>query len=69
METVMLHITGMACGSCANTVASALKALDGVSEVQVSHVEGKAEIRFDPGRVQPEQMKAAVEGAGYQVVA
>ncbi len=69
MENVTLHITGMACGGCANTVASALKALDGVTEVQVSLVEAKAEIRFDPARVQLEQMKVAVEGAGYQIAA
>ncbi len=67
MDSVTLHIIGMACGGCANTVASALKSLDGVTEVKVSLVEAKAEVRFDPERVQLEQMKAAVEGAGYKV--
>ena len=67
METLTLHIFGMACGGCSNTVANALQALDGVLEAEVSHLEGTATITFDPVRVQPEQLKATVEAAGYKV--
>lgn len=69
METVTLQISGMACGGCANTVTQALQVLPGVVEVEVSHSEAKAEIRFDPALVQLGQLKSAVERAGYKVVA
>jgi len=67
METVTLHIFGMACGGCANTIANALQALEGVLAADVSHIEGTAAITFDPARVQPEKLKAAVEASGYKV--
>jgi copper chaperone CopZ len=67
METITLYISGMACGGCATNVANALQALDGVIEADVSHAEGTANVSFDPARVQPSQLKAAIEAAGYQV--
>jgi copper chaperone len=69
METVTLNIGGMACGGCAGTVTQALQALPGVTAVKVSHTEAKAEIRFDPALVPLDQLKLAVERAGYKVVA
>jgi copper chaperone CopZ len=68
MESVILHIGGMACGGCAGIVTQALQALPGVMAVEVSYTEAKAEIRFDPALVQPEQLNSAVERAGYQVI-
>lgn len=67
MEKLTLHITGMACGGCASNIANTLRALDGVLEADVSHVEGTAEISFDPAKIQLAQLKTAVEIAGYQV--
>lgn len=69
METVTLQVGGMACGGCAHAVSQALQGLAGVAEVEVSLGGATAEVRFDPARVQLEQLKSAVEKAGYQVVA
>lgn len=69
MESVTLNISGMACGGCSSTVQKALLALDGVISAEVSHVEARAEIHYDPARVQLSQMQAAVEQAGYRVIA
>lgn len=65
METVTIHITGMACGGCSSAVQQALLALDGVETAAVSHVEGVAEVRFDPARVDADQMAVAIRQAGY----
>ena len=67
METLTLNISGMVCGGCANTVRQALLALDGVAEAGVSHVEGTAEVTFDPSRVQPTQIRTAIDASGYAV--
>lgn len=68
MQTLRLNITGMACGGCANTVRQALLALEGVSAAEVSHVEAGASILFDPHKLTPEQITAAVSAAGYPAV-
>lgn len=69
MEKVTLNVTGMVCGGCANTVKQTLLALEGVAEAEVSHSTATAEIHFDPVLVQLEQLKSAVERAGYKVTA
>jgi len=50
-------------------VENAIKELDGVSEVKVSLEEGKADITYDPSKVTLDDIKAAVDEAGYEVVA
>jgi copper chaperone CopZ len=40
MNTQTFSVTGMTCGHCAGAVTSELKALDGVSEVDVDLVAG-----------------------------
>lgn len=67
MEKTTLYITGMACGGCAAAIANALHSIDGVTEAEVSHSEGTAEISFDAAKVQAAQLKAAIEAAGYKV--
>ncbi len=58
----------MSCQGCVKNVTSVLQALPGVSEVNVSLEEAKAEIAYDPQLVRPTQFKAAIEGAGFDVV-
>lgn len=67
METTTLHITGMACGGCASSVAQALLALPGVAVAEVSHAQAAATVRYDPVQVNLEQLRAAVARAGYAV--
>ena len=65
-ETAMtqtIHIQGMMCAHCVSHVTQALNALPGVS-AQVDLESGTAVVTGDAS---PEALKAAVEGAGYQV--
>jgi copper chaperone CopZ len=68
MEIATFNISGMACGGCANTVRQAVLALAGVIDAEVSHVEAQAVVTFAPEKVTSEQIKAAIQSAGYQVV-
>ena len=65
MRTEVLKVTGMTCGSCASTVAKSLRAVPGVSEVDVSVPRAEATVRFDESRASAEELRAAVRGAGY----
>jgi Cu+-exporting ATPase len=65
MEHLELPITGMTCASCANRIERKLNKLDSV-HASVNFAIEKAAVEFDPDAVQPEQLVAAVEAAGYQ---
>lgn len=67
MQTELLKVTGMTCGGCTSNVTHALKAIPGVSDVTVSLSAGEATVRYDERQTSPEQLKAAVKGAGYGV--
>lgn len=67
MKTEVLKITGMTCGGCTSSVTKALKAISGVGDVTVSLSTGEATVQFDEGRSSPDQLKAAVQSAGYGV--
>ena len=64
--TATLPIQGMSCGSCASNVKRTLKGLDGVSTVEVSLEQRNATVAYDPKKVQPAQIQAAVTKAGYK---
>jgi len=61
-----LPIEGMSCGSCASNVKRTLKGMDGVSTVDVSLEQRNATVAYDPNKVKPEQIQAAVNKAGYK---
>lgn len=68
MAERQLLVQGMSCGHCKMAVSGALKNLDGVSSVAVDLASGKVDVAYDEGKVGFEQMKAAVEDQGYDVV-
>jgi copper chaperone CopZ len=67
MQTATFYISGMVCGGCSGAVQKALQTLQGVVSADVSHVEGTAEVTYDPARVQPAQIKATIQATGYTV--
>jgi copper chaperone len=56
-------VTGMTCGHCQRAVESAIRELDGVSEVVVNLQAGQARV---VGSASEQQIIAAVEEAGYE---
>ena len=67
MQTEQIKVSGMTCGGCSNNVTRALKALPGVGDVNVSLTAGEATVQYDERKTSPDQLKAAVKGAGYGV--
>jgi len=66
--TKTLAITGMSCGHCVGHVKSALEGLDGVTMVDVSLDENRADITLSAD-VPDATLVAAVEAVGYQAEA
>jgi copper chaperone CopZ len=62
-----LSIGGMSCNNCVRHVGDALRAVPGVTAVEVSLPERRATVTH--GDVGPADLVAAVESAGYEVAA
>jgi copper chaperone len=68
MQTTTLKISGMTCGGCVAAVQRVLQALDGVEKAEVSLADSSATVQYEPARVKPADLQAAIEDAGYEVV-
>lgn len=65
-KTVALFaVDGMTCGGCEAGVRVKVGKLDGVEKVTASYREGRAEVTYDPAKVKPERIIAALEELGY----
>ncbi|WP_102127472.1 CopZ family metallochaperone [Deinococcus planocerae] len=60
--TTELTVTGMSCGHCEQAVASALKNVPGVQDVQVDLQRATATVQ---GEAEPQALIAAVTEEGY----
>ncbi|MBM3182171.1 MAG: heavy metal translocating P-type ATPase [Chloroflexi bacterium] len=67
LSDLTLPISGMTCASCVSHVEGALKELPGVSNVTVNLATNKANLSYDPQRVNLTDMRRAVEDVGYAV--
>ncbi len=65
--TSILKVKGMSCQHCVMSVTKALNQLGGIQNIQVDLTKG--EVRFDNTKaVLMDQIKKAIEEAGYQVI-
>lgn len=67
MQVGMLKLAGLRHPECADKVAIALAAIEGVQAADASFENAKASVRFDETKVSLEDLHAAVERAGYQI--
>jgi mercuric ion binding protein len=68
--TLELQIGGMVCGSCAEAITAALLKLDGVRAADVEPPgdapnAARAVVAYDPARVDPAAISAAISRLGY----
>ena len=63
--TETIKIGGMTCGGCVNSVKKALERLP-ITEAQVEI--GEATVEYDQKMVNHNQMVAAIEDAGFEVL-
>ncbi|MCK0506257.1 heavy-metal-associated domain-containing protein [Aromatoleum anaerobium] len=68
VETV-IRVEGMSCGGCVRSVTAALKSLPGVTDADVSLESAQARVQYDPATVSEQQLREAVEDAGFDAPA
>ncbi len=69
MANINLNVEGITCGGCEKSISNALLAQEGVSNVAASHETGVVTIDYDENKVQQQQLKQAIEDAGFDVAA
>lgn len=67
-QTITLNIDGMTCGGCVKSVSNALNQVAGVQLANVSLENNNATINFDDSQTDENQLKEAIEDAGFDVV-
>jgi len=67
MQTATLGISGMTCGGCVRSVSKVLNALDGVAKADVSLDKRCAVVDYDAAKLDLDQIKHAIQEAGYEV--
>jgi len=68
ISKVEMAISGMACAGCSSAVEKALSRLDGVANAKVDLARKIAYVDYDPAKLTLQDLKKAVERAGYKVI-
>jgi len=63
---IQILISGMHCASCVARVEEKLSSLPGVLKANVNLAVEKAFVTYDPARIQPAQVAAAIDELGYR---
>jgi copper chaperone len=67
MEKITLHVKGMSCGHCINSIEGSVGALSGVTTVKVNLDSGTVSVEFNPNEVTIDKIKETIDDQGYDV--
>lgn len=68
VKTIELHVTGMTCEGCENTVMEAVNSIEGVTASKASHLDELTSVSFDTTLVSVEKISETINELGYKVV-
>jgi P-type Cu+ transporter len=66
LETREITIAGMGCDNCVRKLEKALRAKDGVKEVRVDGIAGRAKVTFDRTRTNIPELHEVIVKSGYR---
>jgi copper chaperone len=69
MTDATFNVPDMSCGHCKAAVEGELNRLSGVERSNADLEKGTVEVSYDEGQVTTEELKGAIEEAGYTVTA
>jgi copper chaperone len=69
MQSIALKVDGMTCGGCVKSIQTALNSQAGVSETTADLESAMVTVEFNDSVIQATAIKAAIEAAGFDVVA
>ncbi|KAL7858572.1 hypothetical protein AOLI_G00186740 [Acnodon oligacanthus] len=69
LQSVVLPVEGMTCGSCVQTIEQRVGGLPGVLHIEVSLEKKSATVIFDQAHQSPESLADAIEDMGFESIA
>lgn len=66
-EIKTLHVEGMSCSHCENSVKTSVGALIGIDSVAVDLIGKKVTVEYDSEKVKLDTIKETIEDQGYEV--
>ena len=67
-KTVTIKVEGMKCSKCSASVSKALKATEGVEDVNVSSDKGEAVIKYDDQKLSETKLREVINSTGFKAV-
>jgi copper chaperone len=67
MTNAVFNVPNMSCSHCKTAVEGELNKLSGVEDSNADFEKGIVEVRYDEDRVTTEELRDAIEEAGYSV--
>lgn len=67
-KVIIVHVSGMTCTGCENTIKAAVSKLKGVHEVKASFIDSVAVVRFDTTIVSKVDISNQISNSGYPVI-
>jgi len=64
----VIHIKGMTCMGCVNSVKNVLKNQPGITAVDVTLEPAQATVQYDSATVSLDRLKEAILDAGFEVI-
>ncbi|XP_043927608.1 copper-transporting ATPase 2 [Protopterus annectens] len=64
-QTTVIHIKGMTCSSCVQSIEGEISKRKGVQCIFVSLAEQRGTIQYDPTETDPEELRTAIEDMGF----
>ena len=68
MTKITLHITGMTCTACSNSIESFLKHEDGVNTVQVNYANASLILDYDKSKISLGDVAEIINDLGYKLI-
>ncbi|CAG8128014.1 unnamed protein product [Penicillium olsonii] len=65
MATTTIKVDGMTCGACTSAIEGAFQGVDGVHDVSISLIMGRAVVQHDPSVLPPARVAEMIEDCGF----
>src|SRR5207247_2172883 len=66
LSRTVISVDGLSCIACEIPVRHALRRIDGVKAIYVSAASKTAAVEYEPAKMNPEQLVAAINSTGYR---
>jgi copper chaperone len=69
MPNITFNAEGITCSGCEKSIHNALAQRGGVNNVSANHETGTVNVDFDTAKIQRDDIKQAIQDAGFDVTA